>query len=80
MDTYQLKDWVLVNYDGEQYPGIVTDSTSADYEVKVMRRSGKNWAWPPHEDCIFYSEKNVVRKICAPTTRGSRGQLSFPFI
>jgi hypothetical protein len=79
-DNYHRSDWVLVVYEGSQYPGLITDSTAADYEVDVMKRFGKNWVWPSPRDRIFYTEKDVIRKISAPVVCGSRGQFTFPDI
>ena len=49
--------WVVVNYDGEKYPGEVT-SCSEEIEVSVMHKSGRKfWKWPGSIDKLFYEKK-----------------------
>ena len=47
--------WVVVNYDGEKFPGEVTCIDDSDVEVNVMYRSAYAWKRPRPEDKIFYS-------------------------
>ena len=52
-----INDWVLVLYEGERFPGEVTNITGSDFKVNVMHKSGNLWKWLKKEDKIFYSEK-----------------------
>ena len=49
-----INDWVLVSYEGERFPGEVTNITGSDFEVNVMQKSGNLWKWPKKENKIFY--------------------------
>ena len=37
---YDVGDWVVVQYDGEEYPGEVTAVSTEDVTVSVLHRSG----------------------------------------
>ena len=70
--------WVIVNYDGEQFPGEITCCNNSDVEVNVMHKAGsKYWKWPESIDKIFYERKDIVRTINPPKAAGHRGQFVF---
>ena len=70
--------WVIVNYDGEQFPGEITCCNNSDVEVNVMYKAGsKYWKWPESIDKIFYERKDIVRTINPPKAAGHRGQFVF---
>ena len=74
-----VADWVIVTYDGLEYPGEVL---SVDYDLKelrvsVMHRSRAFWKWPRSVDSILYKWANVVKKIRPPEVAGDRGQFRF---
>lgn len=77
----QLKvgEWVIVNYEGEKFPGEITSTSSEnqEVEVRVMHKSGGGWKWPTCEDKIFCEVEDVERKIKPPTAAGHRGQFVF---
>ena len=54
-----MGQWVVVNYDGEMFPGEVTHIDNSDVEVSVMHRSANAWKWPRPEDKIFYSKTKL---------------------
>lgn len=69
--------WVVVNYDGERFPGEIASCTN-EIEVSVMHKSGnKYWKWPNSIDKIFYERKDVLRTIDPPKVAGHRGQWVF---
>ena len=73
--------WVMVEYDGDMYPGIVTElSTTEGYKVKVMRKSLAGWKWPATNDEIWYQATKVVRVPENPIPRRSRNEYIFPDI
>ena len=39
-------DWVLVNYDGADFPREKTNIVGSDHEVNVMHKCGAFWKWP----------------------------------
>ena len=68
-----IGEWVIVNYEGEEFPGEVTCIEDSDVEVNVMHRSANAWKWPRPEDKIFYSRDKIVN----PPSVGNRGQFVF---
>ena len=75
-----ISDWVLVNYDGADFPGEITNIVGFDYEVNVLHKCGAFWKWPLTEDRIFYDRKNVVKKLEPPELAGTRGQFTFTLL
>ena len=75
--TLKVGEWVLVLYDGIEFPGEVVACGESEAEVSVMHRSGNSWRWPRNPDRIYYPLENIVRQIDAPTVTGSRGQFTF---
>ena len=69
-----IGEWVIVNYEGEEFPGEVTCIEDSDVEVNVMHRSANAWKWPRPEDKIFYSRDKIVNP---PSVAGNRGQFVF---
>ena len=75
-----IGDWIVVKYQGEMFPGEVTEIGGAhgnEIRTDVMERSGKFWKWPSKRDNIFYFCKDVVKKIEPPIVAGNRGQFQF---
>ncbi|XP_052224930.1 uncharacterized protein LOC127840558 [Dreissena polymorpha] len=53
--------YVVVNYDGMPYPGVVQAVAENDLEVQVMHRIGRNrFFWPRMEDVLWYSQDNII--------------------
>lgn len=78
---YMLNDYVIVVYDENVFPGIVTDVKKEDnellyYKVQCMVKSGKYWRWPDQPDEIFYMASDIISKIspCNIEPVSSRGQ------
>ena len=73
-----IRQWVIVSYEGEEFPGEVTGMEDSDVEVNIMHRSAANWwKWPKPEDKIFYSRDEEVHLINPSTVAGNRGQFVF---
>ena len=75
-----IGDWVLVCYDGDNFPGEITQVIGEfDFEVNVMHRSGGvYWQCPLlKEGKIFYHKQNIIKKLSAQDAAGSRGQFYF---
>ena len=54
--------WVIVNYDGEGFPGEITCCDGNDqFEVSVMHKSGNHWKWPKTIDKILYARDDIVQ-------------------
>lgn len=63
---FRVGDYVVVNFEGQMYPGRVTVARPEEYMVNAMARSGKLWKWPAKKDEILYSSNEVLYKINAP--------------
>ena len=47
-------DWVIVEYDGKQYPGEVKNVSVDGVQVSVMHRTfQQNWKWPEKPDAVY---------------------------
>ncbi|CAH0561154.1 unnamed protein product [Brassicogethes aeneus] len=72
------KDWVLVLYEGETYPGQILDVNISNMEVTVnaMEPLPKNstlFKWPLLKDIHTYPIQAVLRKINSPIQVDKRG-------
>ena len=70
-----IGDWILVNYDGQKFPGEVTNIIGLYFEVNVVHKNlGAFCKWPQKEDKIFYQKENIIEKLDVPEVAGSGGQ------
>ena len=71
----QVGNFVIVQYDGEKYPGIITDvhPETGDVHVSVLHKCRGGWHWPTPEDKTWYSLKNVLSSIDTPEPVNNRG-------
>ena len=67
-------DWVI---DQSTYPCEVKDIGKDVVKVAVMIPSGSSYIWLKVEDSIFYTLKNVLRKIRPPILKSTRGRFLF---
>ena len=68
-------DWVVVNFEGNLFPGEVVEVTNSQVVVvNVMHKSGNGWKWPKRQDVISYDIAEVVKTTEPPVPSGSRGQ------
>ena len=72
-----VKDWCVVIYDGELYPGEVQSQQGNSYEVSTMAKSGGYWKIPK-EDKIFYTRDKIKQKLAIPILINARGLYKFP--
>jgi hypothetical protein len=79
-NNMKTNDWVVVQYNNLQYPGIVTaiDEVENEFEVKTMEpftyKRQKLWRWPNHEDKIFYPAKKVRKYSLVPEEIKDKGR------
>ena len=73
----ELGKWWQVTYDGEVFPGVVTEVRQNKCKVFVMVPAGKYWKWLKEKDEIFYQLSSFVRQVKAPTVAKSRGHFKF---
>jgi len=76
--TLEVGDYIIVDYEGAKYPGVVAVVKKAGAEVSVMTKSGVNWRWPQKIDQIYYSLKEVMRVISEPIKLNARGTYKVP--
>ena len=50
----------------------------AGAEVRLMKRSGRNWKWPKPEERAVYQEAEIFTLISAPKQISRRGLYSIP--
>lgn len=74
-------DYVLIIYEDEKFPGVVTnilmEGPEKKYEVKTMQMTGSNWRWPDKVDMLVYDAADVLKKLEPPILLNSRGVYSF---
>lgn len=73
-----VKDWCVVIYDGELYPGEVQSQQGNSYEVSTMAKSAGYWKIPKKEDKIFYTRDKIKQKLAIPILINARGLYKFP--
>lgn len=76
--TLVVGDYVIVDFEGAKYPGVVAVVKKAGAEMSVMTKSGVNWKWPQKTDQIYYSLNEVVRVISEPIKVNARGTYKVP--
>ncbi|KAF7640973.1 hypothetical protein LDENG_00002470 [Lucifuga dentata] len=66
----EVGTWVLVDYDGDLYPGTVTQIVDEQYEVDTMSRAGENRFFVPSitfpGDKVWYYQSDTKSVIPAP--------------
>lgn len=82
-NLYNVKDYVVTEYEGEFFPGQIEDKRESkdgtEFLISVMAMSGPSgWRWPEKKDVIWYQMKSVVGKIDPPTVANSRGVCLVP--
>ena len=72
-------EWVVVCYDGRNYPGEVTkDETAQGVVVNVMRPAFPNkWKWPAQKDELLYIRNQIVCIIKPPVPVDARNSFIF---
>lgn len=79
-EDYKAGQYVLVNYEGERYPGRITKKTSDGFIVSAKQKTGKvgHWKWPQKLDEIEYSLEEMVQEINPSQQMSSRGIFAVP--
>ena len=73
-----VKEWCIVIYDGELYPGEVQSQQGNSYEVSTMAKYGRYWKIPKTKDNIFYISDNIKQKLAIPILINARRLYKFP--
>lgn len=46
-----VADFVIVEYEGQYFPGVIIKTRKFEYEVRAMHKIGpQNWKWPEQVD------------------------------
>ena len=74
--SWEVGDWVKVEYDGILYPGEAVSIIGTNTEVSTLAKSGGYWKWPDenNRDLLWYTVDKVKGKINPVVPVGSRGQ------
>lgn len=73
-DIFNVGDYVLVEYELRQYPGLIKNCHDDEYEISVMEQTTKKrWKWPKPIDQIWYKKTGIKKKISAPVPCNTRG-------
>lgn len=64
--VFHVNQFVVVNYEGTMYPGIISEKSSDRFKVSVMEKTSKHWRWPTKPDEIWYSKEEVLYPIQPP--------------
>lgn len=79
IDVGQLKsgDFVIFNYEGELFPGQVSEVKEDGCNIKSLVKSGVDWKWPKRDDLMFYPLCDISTKINCPREK-KRGVFAVP--
>lgn len=82
MKSPEIGDFVVVEYEGEYFPGNVEDTNGQDYKVGTMCISGVcGWKWPEKPDYCWYKLESIKEIIPAPSLiMNIRGVVQMPEI
>lgn len=80
-EDLQVDSFVIIVYEGQQFPGQVMDIGKKTVTVKCMSKAGPAaWKWPQQADIHTYPAADVISVIKPPTPCGCRGQWRVPEI
>lgn len=65
-NTFSIGEYVIVDYEGEKFPGKIVNLDTDEFEVSVMCMKGQDWAWPEKLDQMWYFKKDVLERIKEP--------------
>lgn len=76
--TVDVGQYVIVEFEGQLYPGLVAQVKETTVNVSVFHKSGINkWKWPKERDSIDYKFEEVKQIISTPVP-GKRETFSIP--
>lgn len=66
--TYEVGDWVMVDYDNTLYPGEIISMEGESFQINVMVSTGNNrYKWPVKKDIHMYTLMDIKYKLPHPT-------------
>ena len=72
-----IRDWCLVEYQGNMYPAEVQKIVYGKYHVSVMVLAGNNWKWLVIPDEIFYTADKLAKRLNLPFIVNNCGHFGF---
>lgn len=64
--TYSVDDFVIFNYMGTLFPGIIVKTSEEGAVIHLMEKTKQFYKWPAKTDELLYSWKDIVVKIKSP--------------
>lgn len=64
--TYSVNDFVIFNYLGTLYPGLIVKTSEEGAIIQSMEKTKIFYRWPIKPDELLYQWKDVVMKISTP--------------
>jgi hypothetical protein len=80
-ERYENGDFVIVLYQGNFYPGLITKmprEEEAGPTVDCMTLAKKSWMWPDQKDILIYNWADIIKKINPPKRLSKRGHFAVP--
>lgn len=71
------KTYVVVNYEGALFPGLIMKLNKNSIDVKCMQICGPLWKWPERDDICSYPIEDIKQVIKEPTLQPSGGRLRY---
>eukprot|EP00794_Sanderia_malayensis_P001513 gene1513-1671_t len=78
-----IGDWIVVKYEGEMFPGEITEIGGADgneIRTDVMERSGKFWKWPSKRQYLLFLQRCCEKDRTTNCSRKQRTVSIFIFL
>ncbi|RVE51307.1 hypothetical protein evm_004111 [Chilo suppressalis] len=74
--TYSIGDYVIIQYEGDFFPGVIKIFDKNKFEISTMAFSvGNMFKWSEKEDKIWYQKSDIVKVISKPMLCNKRGLL-----
>ena len=72
-----IRDWCLVEYQGNMCPGEVQKIVCGEYQVSVMVLASNNWKWPVMPGERFYTADKLAKRLKPPFVVNNCGHFGF---
>ena len=72
-----IRDWCLVEYQGNMCPGEVQKIVCGEYQVSVMVLASNNWKWPVMPGERFYTADKLAKRLKPPFVVNNHGHFGF---
>ncbi|XP_049947042.1 uncharacterized protein LOC126452454 [Schistocerca serialis cubense] len=76
--VHTVGQYVIFKYEGEYFPGLITDVSDDGATISSMQKSKKSWKWPMPRDEIKFEFDEIICTILPPKQISKRGLFSIP--